>query len=197
MKSAILLGDVIKSTQGKYSVWQLGLKEVLNKYTNDSDDWDIYRGDGFQAKVHQNEVLTAALEIKTFLKSTANKDARMAIAVGEVDYGYKRIAEASGDALVRAGRLFDDTKSGIRIDSGVEGMDESLNVTLGLLTFIVENWTQSQAELILYKINHPHLKQTQLAESLGISQGTLSQRLSRTGIDKVQAAIDYIHAQIR
>ncbi|NVK27552.1 MAG: transcriptional regulator [Flavobacteriia bacterium] len=197
MKSAVLIGDIVNSTESSYSTWQAGLKSILSEYTESSVDWEIYRGDSFQAKVDVNKIMMLVLEVKAFLKSVDKLDARMAIGIGEVNPGYERLAEASGDALVRAGRLFEETRSGIRIDSGVEGLDESLNITLDLLAFIVENWTQSQAELILHKINHPHLKQTRLAESLGISQGTLSQRLSRTGIDRVQAAIDYIHAQIR
>ena len=69
---AVLTGDIINSREDQSPKWLIALKEGLNQYGKEPQDWEIYRGDSFQLETTPSKALQAAIHIKAAMKQTKN-----------------------------------------------------------------------------------------------------------------------------
>ena len=68
--TSIITGDIIESQKVKTTDWIDDLKELLNHFGQEQNDWEIYRGDSFQIEIDDpKDALWAAIRIKAYLKS--------------------------------------------------------------------------------------------------------------------------------
>ncbi|QCK15378.1 transcriptional regulator [Mangrovivirga cuniculi] len=185
--TGIITGDIIRSGRDLSNPkWLEILKTQLSTLSIDNTSWDIYSGDSFQLEVNPADGLTTMLLIKSLLIFKADINVRMALGIGEKEYSGDSISESNGEAFVYSGRLLDELKTEtLAIRSSNQEFDETINlmIDLGLLT--IDRWTQNSAEAVYYFLSNEVETQKQLADKLGISQGRISERLSRAGYDQI------------
>lgn len=186
--TSVLIGDIINSQEGgQPSGWLAHLKQVLNQYGQEPKSWEIYRGDSFQLEIPKPEnVLLAAIHIKAFMISKAQLNVRLAIGIGTKNHDAAKVTESNGEAFVRAGELFESLKkTTLAIHSPWSTIDEQLNLYLELALLTIDQWTNNSAEIACLTIENPEATQKQLASMLGITQGRVSERLKRAGVDEI------------
>lgn len=186
--TSVLIGDIINSQEGgQPSGWLAHLKQVLNQYGQEPESWEIYRGDSFQLETPKPEnALLAAIHIKAFMISKAQLNVRLAIGIGTKNHDAAKVTESNGEAFVRAGELFENLKKNtLAIHSPWSTIDEQLNLYLELALLTIDQWTNNSAEIACLTIENPEATQKQLASMLGITQGRVSERLKRAGVDEI------------
>lgn len=186
--TSVLIGDIINSQEGGAPRdWLRLLKNILNQCGPEPKVWEIFRGDSFQLEILKpEEALLIALLLKSTLMSQAQLNVRIAIGIGTKTYDAPKITEANGEAFVRAGELFEKLKKNtLALSSPWKDIDEQVNLNLELALLTIDQWTQNSAEIARLTIEHPEATQKQLAAKLGITQGRVSERLKRAGVDEI------------
>jgi DNA-binding NarL/FixJ family response regulator len=136
------------------------------------------------------EALKAALRIKAAIKCQKDLDVRMAIGIGHMAHAAPAITERNGEAFVNSGTRFDQMKEEKRrlaIRSPWPEMDNEMDLYLRLASLFMDQWTPLSAEVVAILLEEPGLKQAMIAKRLGISQSSVSDRLSRARWDELQA----------
>lgn len=183
--TAVLLGDIIKSTKDTSSQWMLPLKQILLEYGKSPTDWEIYRGDEFQISMRPEDALLAIYKLKATMKSI-KMDVRISVGLGEVTYEAAKVTERNGPAFIRSGQLFESLKQkklSLAIDSGNEHFDETMNILFRFAVSVMDGWLPQSAEYVLEKLKYPELSQSELGLRLGITQAAVSRRHTRSQID--------------
>jgi hypothetical protein len=198
---AVLTGDIINSRKVKSpEEWMARLKAVLNCYGKPPATWQVFRGDSFQLKTKSTEALQAAYQIRAAIKSIEGLDVRISIGLGSISYTGKKITESSGEALIHSGEAFDELKSKkkkLEIRSSDKALNRELNTMILLAEGLVESWTRGSAEAMNLFLHKPATSQNQLAEELGISQPSVSSRLSVAHAAEVKEMLDYYENRIK
>lgn len=183
--TAVLLGDIIKSTKDTSSQWMLPLKQILLEYGKSPTDWEIYRGDEFQISMRPEDALLAIYKLKATMKSI-KMDVRISVGLGEVTYEAAKVTERNGPAFIRSGQLFESLKQkklSLAIDSGNEHFDETMNILFRFAVSVMDGWLPQSADYVLEKLKYPELSQSELGLRLGITQAAVSRRHTRSQID--------------
>jgi len=189
---AVITGDIINSTKGTPSDWLPYLKAALNFYGKESVDWDIFRGDSFQLRLHLNEAINAVFYIKSMVKQSAKHDVRMAIGIGKEDYIASQVSESNGTVYLRSGHLLDTLqKSNLAIVTANKSFDNSLNIMFKLALLIADQWSVKEAHIVSYLITYPNKKQTEIAKEHGKSQSTISAAIKRSGFSEIHQIHTY------
>ncbi len=190
--TGIITGDIAGSQQAAApSQWLEPLKRVLGSLGRTPQDWEIYRGDAFQVEVRNSaNALQVALNIKAAIKCEKDLDVRMAIGIGRMEHEAAAITERNGEAFVNSGSRFDqlkDEKRRLALRSPWPDFNADMDLYLRLASVFMDQWTPLSAEVIAMLLPEPGLKQATIAQRLGISQSSVSDRVSRAHWDEVQA----------
>ncbi|GGI57913.1 transcriptional regulator [Winogradskyella haliclonae] len=189
--TSVITGDIIKSRDFKdQDIWLNRLKSALAMLSNDSSNYEIYRGDSFQLE-HKNYLgsLFAVIYIKACMKSIKGLDVRMAIGVGNKSYQGKTVSESNGEAFVFSGETFETLKKeklNLKIKTGDIDLDEELNLYFKLALIAMNNWTVNSAEIVKLSFENPNMIQSKLAKLVGISQDAVSKRQKRAYLDEIK-----------
>jgi len=195
---AVITGDIINSRKVNSEIWLPRLKEYLSKIIEDTEKWEIYRGDSFQAEVAPEIALEVALCIKALIKSNSKIDVRMAIGIGEINFKGIKITESYGTAYINSGEGFESIKGGtLAIRTPFEAFDDYFNTVLRLLSFVTANWKPVTAETIFYTLTHKDLLQKEIAERLAKDATTVNKALKRGGYDEVEETINLYTKKIQ
>ncbi|MDN6291383.1 MAG: SatD family protein [Tetragenococcus koreensis] len=183
---AVITGDIINSRQGNVETWLNALKETLNQYGSEPENWEIYRGDSFQLSLVPEKALLAAHHIKATIKQTKTLDVRMAIGIGEEKYKSSKITESNGSAYINSGVCFEELKKQtLAIKSNNKKLDHSLNIMFSLSLLTTNNWSSTVSEVIKTAIENPEKNQEETAELLNKSQSSISEALKRGGFEEI------------
>ncbi|WP_298997528.1 transcriptional regulator [Flagellimonas sp. S174] len=194
---AIITGDIINSRKETPKVWLPHLKEALNTFGKEPEQWEIYRGDSFQLQVSPEQALEAAIYIKATLKQNKGIDVRMAIGIGEKDYESEKITESNGSAFVHSGDCFEKLKKQtLALKSDSKAFDTTMNIMLQLALLNMNTWLPATARVVKITMEHPESNQNELAAMLENSQSNVSEALIRAGFDEVQKMIQFYKTQI-
>jgi len=190
--TSIITGDIAGSRQAAApSQWLEPLKRVLGTMGRTPQDWEIYRGDAFQVEVRNPvDALEVALYIKATIKCEKDLDVRMAIGIGRKQHEAPAITERNGEAFVNSGSRFDqlqEEKRRLGLRAPWPHFEHDMDLYLRLASVFMDQWTPLSAEVIAMLLPEPSLKQATVAQRLGISQSSVSDRLSRAHWVEVQA----------
>ncbi|SHL70745.1 hypothetical protein [Hymenobacter psychrotolerans] len=201
--TAVITGDVVESTQYNYSDVLFVLKESLTKAFERQPGarYEIIRGDSFQIFVPDSNVaLSKAFEIRALLRSSTvagigNKDqldAKISIGVSSQAKHELRdsLGESYGAAFLRSGRQLNLLKSSgqrLVVVSDEPDTDSWMNLCLSVAELTISRWSPEQCKAILESIKN--CNQTQIAQTLGITQAAVNQRLKNAGWTIMQTII--------
>lgn len=198
---AVITGDIINSKRLSPPKWMEELKRALSTWGKTPEDWELYRGDGFQLKIQDPEIaLKAAVQLKASIKSIEPLDVRMSIGIGEEDYVAERILESNGLAYVRSGEGFeslDKLKQTMLIETPWEELNQELNLMLKLALTIMDNWTAHSSKMIELVLANPEQTQKALGDMEGISQHAVSARLSRANFSVIEELLAYCSFRLK
>ena len=185
--TSIITGDIINSRSGSNEIWLNALKAIFQEYGTSPKTWEIYRGDSFQIEIDSiTETTLVALKIKATIKSLKNIDVRMAIGIGSKTYDASAISESNGQAFIHSGSTFEALKKEtLAIRTPWEEIDEELNLLFSFAQTTMNSWTQNSAEIARLTLYKPHATQIELAKILNITQGRVSERQKRAGLDEL------------
>lgn len=194
---AVLTGDIINSRKEKASVWLPLLKEVLESYGKEPNQWEIFRGDSFQLCTAPENAFSAAIHIKAAIKEVKDLDVRIGIGLGDQDHRAEKISESNGTAFVRSGESFEALKKQtLGITTGNSEIDELLNLLFSLALLTINNWSPTVAVTVRAFLEQPGKSQIEMAAILEKSQSSLSEALKRGGYDEVMRLDEFYRKQI-
>jgi hypothetical protein len=225
MKQAVITGDLIHSSRMNNEDKVFLFETLSNCFKTWNKEFgmksEIYRGDSFQCLLHHpHDALTVALLIKTLIRSLNPTrvfdiqkrnnpkqkkgwlqtdwiiDARIAIAIGKVDFKTAKLGTSNGSAFQLSGHLLDDiknTKQHLAIASDDQYNDE-LETESILLDSIISRTSALQCEVIYYKLLG--YTEIEIAKELNIMQSAINQRSmsgSWNAIDTMVARFENIY----
>lgn len=156
----------------------------------------ISRGDSFQGVLHDpRDSLKACLFLRLRLRATVSLDLRQAIGIGPIEepVGDSPL-ESSGTAFIRSGRLLDEMSSRkkptqrIAVRSGDHDCDAEFLCQFELLESIISDWTDKEAQAILFRLQS--WTQSQIAAHLSVDQSAIHRRLKAAHWDAVAILLD-------
>jgi hypothetical protein len=196
----VITGDLMNSQELDPEKWLPFLKGVLERWGNNPEHWEIYRGDSFQLILDQPaESISAAILLKAGIKMMSPLDLRVGIGIGERSYTAEKVTESNGSAFVRSGETFENLKKlkqEIAIKSPWEELDQMLNMELKLVQTILQGWTTNAAEAVFQSLNEPGLSQEEQGVKLGITQHAFSTRLKRAHFEVIRQWLEYVSQKI-
>jgi hypothetical protein len=187
---AIIIGDIVGSRRLEARIWLPVLEEVLQKY---SKNFDIFRGDSFQADIPLFRCFEFIFYLKARLKALGKLDIRMGIGIGHVDYVSKAIKSSNGQAFVLAGEALEALKKElISLRSPWTEYDEPINIMLDMAIELANKWTVNMAESVAAALAHPAVSQKELANILDRKyQSQVSTELNKGYYSRIKQVIDY------
>lgn len=194
--TSIITGDIINSRSNNPKIWINTLKSEFNKYGQEPQQWEIYRGDSFQFEVTPKEALKAAILLKAGIKQFKTIDVRLAIGIGEKTYVAKSITESNGEAFIHSGECFENLKKttlAIKCKDAIFNNQINIMIELALLT--MDNWTPVASAYFKAAIENPNSNQSELAKLLHREQSDISKGLKRAGYDEIYKLIKFYEAQ--
>lgn len=205
---AVITADLLNST--KYSGELLNevldiLKEEIEgietKYKNSK--FELYRGDSLQGVIEPVSSFRSALRIKTAVNKLRSQEAidsnsyrieadlRISIGIGAIEFERDSIMESNGEAFQFSGRTLDEMKKTGRkmiLKTGIEEVNNEFDNVFLLFDTITDKWSSASAEVIYYLLKE--MKETEIAETLGISQSAVNQRKKAAGWDAILGLIE-------
>ncbi|SNR82104.1 SatD family protein [Flavobacterium sp. ov086] len=198
--TSVITGDIIDSRQQNSKDWVEGLKNILARFGETPDQWEVYRGDEFQVEIKNPEdALWSAILIKAHLRAI-KLDARMSIGFGDKTHDAEKISESNGFAFIHSGELFETLKKQkvtLAMRTGDVAIDEKLNLMIQLALTFMDNWLAQSAEFVAVAIENPTLSQEELGQKLGINQAAVSRRQKRAQFDLILNLDRYFRKQIK
>lgn len=187
---SVITGDIIKSTQfSNPEIWLTPLRDALTKTGIDKKYWEIFRGDSFQIVIKDNEsAFHIAIYIKACLKIVKELDVRMAIGIGNKTFEGDRITESNGEAFQFSGDTLEELKkekTNLKIKTRHVLLNEELNLYFKLALISMDNWTANSSEAIKIALENYGILQTDIAQTLNISQDAVSKRLKRAYFNEI------------
>ncbi len=197
MLTAIITGDIIQSREALDKGWLNNLKEVLNHYGEEPQQWQLFRGDSFQLQLNVNQAVYGALHIKATIKQIKNLDVRMAIGLGEITYLSNNITESNGSAFIYSGECFEALKKQtLAVRSSNIHFNQTFNVLTRLAMLTANDWSSTVSQVIKTVLEQPGLNQNEIASLLGKSQSSISEALKRGGFEEMMLFNQYYQNQI-
>ena len=202
---SVITGDIVHSRSLKNpSIWIEPLKKLLAEWGECPKDWDIYRGDSFQLRLHDPaNTFEVAVRIKAHLKAFANVNVRIAVGIGEQNYHAERVTEANGTAFIYSGELYEKFKNNqltLAIKTPWIEFDEELNLYFRLVLLTMDNWTQAIAEIVCLLIQNKQDGQEKIATPLHLTQASVSARIKRSHWNLIEQVDDIyrkkLHARL-
>jgi hypothetical protein len=145
-----------------------------------------------------------ALIIKCYLKSYVSTDkssegktstygARIAIGIGDMRIVDREHDLMDGEAIYLSGRalsaLGDATKGSLTVATGDASLTEALQTVAMLTDVLVNNLTQRQSEVVLYKLLGEN--EQSIADTLNITQAAVNTHASRAKWYSIKQAVNY------
>jgi hypothetical protein len=202
MEAAAITGDVINSSS--LNVVQRNellavLKTSLENCRNFLPDFkpEIFQGDSFQGFTTQatpHSLKTGIYLICQFLK--AGFGLRISLGIGEISFPTGSSLTSDGSAFLQSGRNMDLLKKKewqLAVNVADEKIQQEWDVHNATLNYLLEKCTAPQAEAMVQTLEGQ--TQQQAAESLGVKQPAIQQRLQAAGWPLLQTILHRFEMQ--
>ncbi|MBI1381824.1 MAG: hypothetical protein GC161_12140 [Planctomycetaceae bacterium] len=117
-------------------------------------------------------------------------DARIAIGLGDLEFQADGIGSSTGSAAELSGRALDRLHTDgndqrLAVDAVDDDLARDLAPIVSFVDMLVAEWRAPSAELAAWTLREPTMRQSELAERLGVTQPAISQRRKVARLDKV------------
>ncbi|WP_298526113.1 hypothetical protein [uncultured Christiangramia sp.] len=208
MMFAVITADLLNST--KYSAELLTeVLDIINaeiegieiEYKNSK--FELYRGDSIQGVIEPVFSFRSALRMKTAVNKLRSQEAidsnsyrieadlRISIGIGKIEFKRDSIMESNGEAFQFSGRTLDEMKKTGRkmtLTTGIKEINNEFDNAFLLFDAITEKWSSASGEVIYYLLKE--MKETEIADTLGISQSAVNQRKKAAGWDAILSLME-------
>jgi len=205
---AVITADLLNST--RYSgelltevldILNAEIEGIERKYRNSK--FELYRGDSLQGVIEPVSSFRSALRIKTAVNKLRSQEAidsnsyrieadlRISIGIGTIEFERESIMESNGEAFQFSGRTLDEMKKTgkkMTLKTGIEEVNNEFDNAFLLFDTITDKWSSASAEVIYYLLKE--MKETEIAEILGISQSAVNQRKKAAGWDAILSLME-------
>lgn len=203
---AVLTGDLIGSSRAlPAAIDQTFL--VLAEAAGRLSDWHgaatrltRFRGDGWHCVLARPDLaLRSCLYLMAALRAAeAPLETRLALGFGAMTRaGSATLADADGPAFHRSGRALDAMPRGRRFTTADDGTPPALAAVVPLADWMTRRWTVAQAEAVRAMLTPPSPTQRELADSLGLTQQSVSERLDAAGFWAFSEALSVLEEESR
>jgi|GEM_PF-433723 len=193
---AVITGDIYKSSRMKNNQMNRLAGEIKRILAEISDfagqrqamvKYSVFRGDSFQIITQPEWAFTVIVYLRAGLRTAfpstlaSATDCRIALAIGPVQHFSENITESIGEAFTVSGRLLETMhKSGfLEAQTPLPEITHELNTEFALCNEIIRRWTTSQSQLVPMLLRNE--TQVNIAESLGVSQASIAQKIQAMG----------------
>ena len=125
-------------------------------------------------------------------------DTRVGVGIGRVSYRTEKVVESDGEAFQLSGRGLDELlktrKRRLLVRTPDADLNASLDVICAFLDEMVNAYSARQAEAMSLLLDG--MKQTEIAQRIGIGQSSVNQRIQSTHWSAVEYALDYFERMI-
>jgi hypothetical protein len=187
---AVVTGDFIASSKAPAEALGQAF-EKLSVATSRMEAWHgaalrltRYRGDGWQCVLARPGLaFRSCLYLLAMLRAgDAPLETRLAIGFGNMSRpGGETLADADGTAFHRSGRALEALSRGRRLGVASEGAPANFAAVLVLADAISRRWTVAQGEALCAMLAPDSPTQRAVAEGLGLTQQSISDRLDAAG----------------
>jgi hypothetical protein len=204
---AVLTGDVVGSSklppelrERLHEGLQVGIDNV-----GSGSEGEIFRGDSFQIVLDEPaRALRAALRMRCHLRASSPNalgkplDTRVAVGIGKVSFRAEKVIESDGEAFQLSGRGLDELlstrKRRLMIRTPDAELNTSLDVICAFLDAMVNGYSARQAEAVGLLLDG--MKQTEIAQRIGIGQSSVNQRIQSAHWPAIEYALGYFERVI-
>jgi hypothetical protein len=205
---AVLTGDVIDSSklppelrERLHQGLQIGIDDA-----GPGSKGEIFRGDSFQIVLDEPAgAMRAALRMRSHLRATTPNalgkpvDTRVAVGIGKVSFRAEKVIESDGEAFQLSGRGLDELlttrKRRLLIRTPDAGLNASLDVICAFLDEMINGYSARQAEAVGLLLDG--MKQTEIAQRIGIGQSSVNQRIQSAHWPAIEYALEYFERVIQ
>jgi len=201
---AVLTGDIINSSllkEGEYRsiIKQLEQELVHLREIGEISNYEIYRGDAFQAYLNNAGIgLNTTFKIRTAINSIAPKverrgqqpvyNVRLGLGIGPMRTEPENMRTKEPPFVLSGQALEEISGSGLTIAVKTEDhfTNQEFQTELYLLEYIQQKWTPTSAGIIYKKLQGA--TEQEIADELGVSQSAVNQHSSQAywnGIKKL------------
>ena len=206
-KYAVITGDIVDSTiiAANYQDVLHAIAGDIDRYVAQESIFEIFRGDSFQMLIRApKKALLVGLLFRVGMRRYSNGsvledawDARVSVGVGSINEAKLAknapLGTLDGEAFLRSGRTLDQMKpegAFLKITTGVDSVDQALNVCTSLADALIARWSTTQAEaLYLYLLRD--LTQKEIGSLLKVSQRAIGLRLESAQFHNLQPFLRY------
>ena len=205
---AVITADLLNST--KYSddlltevldIINAEIEGIEIEYKNSK--FELYRGDSIQGVIEPVFSFRSALRMKTAVNKLRSQkaidsnsyrieaDLRISIGIGKIEFKRDSIMESNGEAFQFSGRTLDEMKKTGRkmtLTTGINEINNEFDNAFLLFDTITDKWSSASAEVIYYLLKE--MKETEIADTLGISQSAVNQRKKAAGWDAILSLME-------
>ncbi len=197
--SAVLTGDFVRSRDAGPDGLEAGFA-ALRRAVAEAEPWagDLrltrYRGDGWQCLVADARWgLRAALLCAAHLRAETPLESRIALGLGPItSRGTNDLSNADGPAFHRAGQTLEAMKRNRRLSLASEDAPPLAPALVTLTDALTRGWTAAQAEALIPLLPPSAPAQKAVAETLGITAQSLSDRLDAAGWPYLEDALSEV-----
>lgn len=177
--------------------------DPICKPTHFATRFSIFRGDSFQLIAQPECAISALLIVRAGLRTaypaplSKAVDARIGIAIGEVNNLAKNITESSGIAFNLSGHLLEELKSP-RLTGFVSEntkTNREWNVNFSLAEDIIRRWTSAQSILVPFLLQQ--MNQMEVAQATGARQPTIAAKIQAMGWEAIMQWKQYCDEQLK
>lgn len=204
---AVLTGDVVGSSKLSPALREKlheGLQVGIDNLGSGAEG-EIFRGDSFQIVLQEPaRALRAALLMRTHLRASSPNalgkpmDTRVSVGIGKVSFRAGKVIESDGEAFQLSGRSLDELlktrKRRLLVRTPDADLNASLDVICAFLDEMVNGYSARQAEAMGLLLDG--MKQTEIAQRIGIGQSSVNQRIQSAHWPAVEYALDYFERVI-
>ncbi|EKE84700.1 hypothetical protein [Idiomarina xiamenensis] len=198
--AGVLTGDIVDSQKIDASQHQAVLTRLRQTLASFYDtlslvDFDVYRGDAFQALFAKPaDAIKAAMLLRLLMRNAEPTcEVRQSVGIGAIGSLSDAIKRANGEAFTLSGRGLDSLRHGYL---SVHAQDAALQQQLGLLTRFVDarlsDLPTMQSRVLLAYLQQPDATHDDLAKHLGKARSTITRSLNSANYQLFEDYLAYV-----
>jgi predicted XRE-type DNA-binding protein len=197
---AIIQGEILQADQLKEEEWLEELKDIFKSKDQFPECWDTFPGNTFEFEEDADKALKTLIHLMATIRKYPPLELRLAIGIGAKEITSLKNLQAHTFALDAANLRMQEnleTNISLGLKSPWESLDDAMNMIFRFASLVMKDWSTRAAEIIKMDIEHPEMDQRDIGKAFGISQSSVSERLSRAHYDEILKMESFYRKQLQ